>query len=147
MELELRINGIIKSLAVAPGDSLLTMLSRAGYVRVKTGCQSGQCGARPVLVAGRPRLVCVMPPLPAACPLAMIPLMRGMGGMGNGQSATQPAQTSQPARVVGTPEEQLAELKARHEAIAAEIAQLESANDTPRTQELATVATHRMSAN
>lgn len=83
----------------------------------------------------------------AACPLSMVVMMRGMGGMGGGQSATQPAQTSQPTRVIGTPEEQLAELKARHEAIAAEIAQLETANDTPRTQELATVATHRMSAN
>ena len=83
----------------------------------------------------------------AACPLSMILMMRGMGGMGGGQSATQPAQTSQPTPVIGTPEEQLAELKARHEAIAAEIAQLETANDTPREQELATVATHRMSSN
>ncbi len=80
----------------------------------------------------------------AACPLSMIVMMRGMGG---GQSATQPVQTSQPTRVIGTPEEQLAELKARHEAIAAAIAQLETANDTPREQQLATVATHRMSSN
>jgi len=83
----------------------------------------------------------------AVCPLSMFFMMRGMGGMGGGQSVTQPVQTSQPTRVIGTPEEQLAELKARHEAIAAEIAQLETANDTPRTQKLATVATHRMSSN
>ncbi len=83
----------------------------------------------------------------AACPLSMILMMRGMGGMGGGQSATQPAQTSQPTRALGTPEEHLAELKARHEAIAAEIAQLEPPNDTPREQQLATVATHRMSSN
>jgi len=83
----------------------------------------------------------------AACPLSMILMMRGMGGMGGGQSVTQPAQTGQPTGNIGTAEEQLAELKARHEAIAAELAQLESPNDTPRAQELATVATHRMSSN
>ncbi len=83
----------------------------------------------------------------AVCPLSMILMMRGMGGMGGGQSATPPAQTSQPTRLSGTPEEQLAELKARHEAIAAEIAQLESANDVPHERDLATVAPHRMSSN
>ncbi|MDQ2713612.1 MAG: molybdopterin-dependent oxidoreductase [Chloroflexota bacterium] len=60
MELELRINGIIKSLDVAPGDSLLTMLRREGYFSVKHGCETGECGACTVLVDGVPRPSCVM---------------------------------------------------------------------------------------
>jgi len=62
----------------------------------------------------------------AACPLSMVFMMRGMGGMGGGSCASQPAQTSQPSQVTGTRDEQLVQLKARHEAIAREIAQLEA---------------------
>ncbi len=59
MELELSINGVIKSLDVAPNESLLTMLRREGYVSVKQGCESGECGACTVLVDGLPRPGCV----------------------------------------------------------------------------------------
>lgn len=62
----------------------------------------------------------------AACPLSMVFMMRGMGGMGGGSCASQPAQTSQPSQVTGTRDEQLAQLKARHEVIAREIAQIEA---------------------
>ena len=60
MELELRINGVVKSLDVAPNDSLLAILRREGYFSVKHGCETGECGACTVLVDGVPRPSCVM---------------------------------------------------------------------------------------
>src|SRR6266481_3987072 len=59
MELELRINGLIKSLEVAPNESLMTALRREGYYSVKHGCETGECGACTVLVDGIPRPGCV----------------------------------------------------------------------------------------
>ncbi len=60
MELELRINGMIESLEVAPNESLLTLLRREGICSVKHGCETGECGACTVLVEGVPRPGCVM---------------------------------------------------------------------------------------
>src|SRR5438874_1514042 len=60
MELELRINGVIKSLDVALNESLLTVLRREGYFSVKHGCETGECGACTVLVDGIARPSCVM---------------------------------------------------------------------------------------
>ncbi len=60
MELELRINGVIKSLDVAPNESLMAMLRNEGYQSVKHGCETGECGACTVLVDGLPRPSCVM---------------------------------------------------------------------------------------
>lgn len=59
MELELNINGVIKSLEVAPQESLLTVLRREGYHGVKHGCETGECGACTVLVDGVARPGCV----------------------------------------------------------------------------------------
>lgn len=60
MELELRINGVVESLDVAPGESLLNMLRHEGYDSVKRGCETGECGACTVLVDGVPRTSCTM---------------------------------------------------------------------------------------
>jgi putative selenate reductase molybdopterin-binding subunit len=60
MELELRINGVVKSLDVAPNESLMAVLRREGYFSVKHGCETGECGACTVLVDGVPRPGCVM---------------------------------------------------------------------------------------
>ena len=60
MELELRINGVVKSLDVAPNESLMTLLRSEGYFSVKHGCEAGECGACTVLVDGEPRPGCVM---------------------------------------------------------------------------------------
>src|SRR5438552_8655444 len=59
MELELRINGLIKSLEVAPNESLMAVLRKEGYFSVKHGCETGECGACTVLVDGVPRPSCV----------------------------------------------------------------------------------------
>lgn len=60
MELELRINGVVKSMEASPADSLMTVLRREGYFSVKHGCETGECGACTVLVDGVPRPSCVM---------------------------------------------------------------------------------------
>src|SRR5881398_1132088 len=60
MELELRINGVIKSLDVAPNESLMTVLRQESYYSVKQGCETGECGACTVLVDGVARPSCVM---------------------------------------------------------------------------------------
>lgn len=62
----------------------------------------------------------------AACPLSMVFMMRSMGGMGGGSRASQSAQKHQLSHITDTRAEQLAHLKARHEAIAREIAQIEA---------------------
>lgn len=59
MELELNINGVIKSLDVAPHESLMAVLRREGYYSVKHGCETGECGACTVLVDGVARPGCV----------------------------------------------------------------------------------------
>lgn len=60
MELELRINGVIESLDIAPNELLLSLLRREGHCSVKRGCETGECGACTVLVEGVPRPSCLM---------------------------------------------------------------------------------------
>jgi putative selenate reductase molybdopterin-binding subunit len=79
MELELRINGVIKSLDVAPNESLLAVLRREGYQSVKHGCESGECGACTVLVDGVARPSCVMLALQAGG--ATLTTVEGLGSM------------------------------------------------------------------
>ncbi|HVB73045.1 MAG TPA: molybdopterin cofactor-binding domain-containing protein [Ktedonobacteraceae bacterium] len=59
MEVELRINGVIKSVEVAANQSLLSALRQEGYFSVKHGCETGECGACTVLIDGVPRPSCV----------------------------------------------------------------------------------------
>jgi len=47
------INGVRRSLDVAPDEKLLDLLRRLGYMGVKKGCGSGDCGACAVLLNGR----------------------------------------------------------------------------------------------
>ncbi len=59
MEIEFRINGVIKSVDVAANQSLLSALRQEGYFSVKHGCETGECGACTVLIDGVPRASCV----------------------------------------------------------------------------------------
>ena len=59
MELELRINGVVESVDVAPQQSLLSLLRQKGYKSVRQGCETGDCGACMVVVDGMPRPACV----------------------------------------------------------------------------------------
>src|SRR5258708_6454604 len=54
-----RMHGLIKSLDVAPGESLMAVMRREGYYSVKHGCETGECGACTILVDGVPRPSCV----------------------------------------------------------------------------------------
>ena len=53
MTITLTINGIEKKIDIAPGATLLEVLRHEGYVGVKSGCGSGDCGACAVLLNGR----------------------------------------------------------------------------------------------
>ncbi len=50
MIVHLRINGADRELAVAPHETLLSALRKAGYYSVKHGCETGECGACAVLM-------------------------------------------------------------------------------------------------
>src|SRR5258708_15755959 len=62
MELELRINGMIKSLEVAPNEALMTVLRQEGYFGVKHGCEKGERGAYTALFDAVPRPSRFIPP-------------------------------------------------------------------------------------
>jgi aerobic-type carbon monoxide dehydrogenase small subunit (CoxS/CutS family) len=53
MTILVKINGEEKTLSIAVGETLLEVLRREGYVGVKRGCGSGDCGACAVLLDGR----------------------------------------------------------------------------------------------
>ena len=53
MTITLTINGKKKTFDIEPGDKLLDLLRREGYMGVKKGCGSGDCGACAVLLNGR----------------------------------------------------------------------------------------------
>ena len=53
MTITLTINGKKKTFDIEPGEKLLDLLRREGYMGVKKGCGSGDCGACAVLLNGR----------------------------------------------------------------------------------------------
>ncbi len=58
--LNLTVNGRAQAWAVAPGERLSDALRRAGYLGVKVGCYTGDCGTCTVLLDGKPILACLM---------------------------------------------------------------------------------------
>jgi putative selenate reductase molybdopterin-binding subunit len=60
MKLTATINGVRRILEVAPNALLLDALRDAGYISVKRGCETGDCGACTVLVDGVPLASCVV---------------------------------------------------------------------------------------
>jgi len=53
MTITLQINGVQRDIVAAPGETLLEALRREGFMGVKCGCASGDCGACAVLLDGR----------------------------------------------------------------------------------------------
>lgn len=53
MTITLTINGARRRLETTAGETLLDLLRREGYVEVKKGCGTGDCGACAVLFNGR----------------------------------------------------------------------------------------------
>ena len=58
LSITLTVNGVTRSLQVKRGETLLDTLRRAGYVSVKHGCKTGDCGACTVLLDGEPVHAC-----------------------------------------------------------------------------------------
>jgi len=78
MEVRVKVNGEQCVWEVAPGESLLRALRRAGYTSVKHGCEDGSCGACTVLVNGVARSSCVT--LAAQVDGAEITTLEGLSG-------------------------------------------------------------------
>ncbi|MFC2108281.1 (2Fe-2S)-binding protein [Candidatus Bipolaricaulota bacterium] len=53
MTITLTVNGREKTFSIKPGEKLLDLLRSEGYMSVKKGCGSGDCGACTVLLNGR----------------------------------------------------------------------------------------------
>jgi len=53
MTITLTINGLEKAFEIDPGEKLLEVLRREGYMSVKKGCGTGDCGACAILLNGR----------------------------------------------------------------------------------------------
>jgi len=60
IKLNFQLNGQPKCWSIAPGDILLDVLRREGYIGAKRGCEHGSCGACTVLLDGHPVDACLM---------------------------------------------------------------------------------------
>jgi aerobic-type carbon monoxide dehydrogenase small subunit (CoxS/CutS family) len=60
IDLRMNLNGEEKVFRIEPGDRLSEVLRREGYLGVKVGCSTGDCGTCTILVGGRPVLSCLM---------------------------------------------------------------------------------------
>ncbi|MCK9245015.1 MAG: (2Fe-2S)-binding protein [Candidatus Marinimicrobia bacterium] len=79
MQIELTINGKLKSLEIHPGESLLETLRKNGYTGVKYGCGTGDCGACVVLLNEKPVNSCQV--LTAAVDGESVTTVEGIGTM------------------------------------------------------------------
>jgi len=59
MNIFLTINGSEHEVDISPGDNLLNALRSIGYVGVKHGCETGECGACTVLLDSHPVNACI----------------------------------------------------------------------------------------
>ncbi len=58
MIINLEINGVKKAFETSPGEYLVDVLRRNGYISVKQACDTGSCGVCTVLIEGKPVLSC-----------------------------------------------------------------------------------------
>ncbi|KKH58398.1 (2Fe-2S)-binding protein [Methanosarcina mazei] len=60
MKIKVKINGINKSLEIAPDEYLVDTLRNNGYLSVKRGCDTGACGVCTVHMDGKAVLSCII---------------------------------------------------------------------------------------
>lgn len=60
MKISLNVNNTLYETDASAGESLLSVLRRSGFLGVKHGCETGECGACAVLLDGKPANSCVM---------------------------------------------------------------------------------------
>lgn len=60
MLINLKVNGEARQMTIQPGETLLEVLRRSGYLGVKHGCEDGSCGVCTVLLDGKAVHSCVM---------------------------------------------------------------------------------------
>lgn len=60
MQINLKVNGEARQMTIQPGETLLEVLRRSGYLGVKHGCEDGSCGVCTVLLDGKAVHSCVM---------------------------------------------------------------------------------------
>ena len=60
MTISITMNTVVRFFEVRPGEVLLDVLRREGYLEVKGSCHSGDCGACTVLLDGRPVASCLV---------------------------------------------------------------------------------------
>ena len=60
MKVDLLINGNSHQVKIKPGDSLLKTLRSSGYLGVKHGCETGECGACTILMDAKPVNACIL---------------------------------------------------------------------------------------
>lgn len=71
------VNAVERSFDIEPGDVLLDVLRREGYLEVKGSCHTGDCGACTVLLDGRPIASCLT--LAAKADGCTVTTVRGIG--------------------------------------------------------------------
>ncbi len=81
MRVSITINAVQCLLEIEPGEILLDILRREGYVEVKGDCRTGDCGACTVLFDGKPIASCMM--LAAKADGHAVTTVRGIGDQRN----------------------------------------------------------------
>lgn len=59
MNVSITLNEKILSSEISPNLTLLDFLRSEGFLSVKRGCESGECGSCTVLIDGEPKLSCI----------------------------------------------------------------------------------------
>ena len=60
MQIEVKINRVLKRFETSPGEILLNLLRREGYKSVKRGCETGECGACSIILDGKLAKSCLL---------------------------------------------------------------------------------------